>query len=368
MKLYEADGRSPNAPGVVLLPAIEAWADKCQDIETSTSFRRTRTWKISCSAIWVGLAILIALYWKTAASAVHFWMTSSAYNYAVLIAPISVYFIWEDRAALARMAPAPGVLGLAVTAVFAGGWFLGSVLHINEGQHLGLVGMMEGLFLAVLGWTVSKRLAFPLLYLFLMVPTGDFLLEPLRHLSFAGSVALLEFSGIPVYGENLTIQVPSGSFFVEAGCAGLNFLLTSLALSLVFGKLVYRRISSQILCVATALAIAMIANIVRIYLIIALTEWSHRRIAIADDHLTFGWGFFAVVMMVTMWLGGKVKERAPEAPRVEPATAYAVPSPHRIIAFTALVVAIAVAASVLEATSGAALGTWIQSFINVSAS
>lgn len=366
MKLYEADGRSPNAPAVVLLPALDAWADKSHEAETATALRRNAAWKVACCAIAAGVALLLAVYWETAASAVHIWMTTSAYNYAVLIAPISLYFIWEDRQVLARMVPQPSAWGLAVAAVFAGGWFLASVLHINEGQHLGLVGMMEGLFLAVLGWAVFKRLAFPLLYLFLMVPTGDFLLEPLQHLSYAGSVALLKLSAIPVYSEHLTIQVPYGVFFVEPGCAGLNFLLASLALSLVYGRLVYRRISSRLLCVATALAIAMVANVLRIYLIIALTEWSHRQLAIADDHLAFGWGFFAIVMMVSLWFGGKIKEREPLAAKTGAAPVYAVsPPPRRILAFTALVLAVAIAASVLEATTGATLNALFHSVMNV---
>jgi EpsI family protein len=46
-------------------------------------------------------------------------------------------------------------------------------------------------------------------------------------------------------------------------------------------------------------------------LIIVITEWSHRRIAIADDHLLYGWGFFGVLMLVMMWLGARIGIPAP---------------------------------------------------------
>src|SRR5205814_1171202 len=143
MKLYAAEGRSPNAPAVVLLPAIDAWSAKSHETEGSTAIRRAQVWRVACCAILAGLVVLLGLFWQTAASAFHIWMTTSAYNYAVLIAPIALYLIWEQRATIAPMAPAPSGWGVALAAIFGAGWFLASVLDINEGKHLGLVGMME---------------------------------------------------------------------------------------------------------------------------------------------------------------------------------------------------------------------------------
>ncbi len=351
MKLYDGKNRSPNAPAVVLLPAMRTWQDESHapEMHGPASSRCVRAWRIACCAILIGLAGLLGLYWQTAVSAFHIWMTSSAYNYAVLVAPISLYLIWEERETLARMTPQPSAWGVAVAVLFSFAWFLANSLDINEGRHLALVGMMEGLFLAVLGLRVSRQLAFPLLYLFLMVPTGAFLVEPLQHLSHAGATALLHLTGIPVYADGLTIQVPQGNFFVEPGCAGLNFLLASLALSLLYGRQVYHRLSSRIVCVAAALVISIVANIVRIFLIIALTEWSHRQIAIADDHLAFGWGFFAVVMMVSLWLGAKVKEREPHPATSNPVHAvHAPPSALHVGAFALAVLLIAAAAPMIS--------------------
>jgi EpsI family protein len=54
--------------------------------------------------------------------------------------------------------------------------------------------------------------------------------------------------------------------------------------------------------------VSIVTNIVRIYLIIALTEWTDKRIGLADDHLLFGWGVFCVVMLVLMWFGAKAEQ------------------------------------------------------------
>ncbi len=280
-----------------------------QSAPVRTSTRFDATW----SVVALSLAGLLLLFRSTAASALHLWETSSAYNYGYLIAPIAAYLIWEERRSLRAVMRRPSVLGLLLTAAFSAVWLLADKLDIDEGRHFALVGMVQGLFLSVLGTAVYRKLSFPLNYLWLMVPTGAFLLAPLQWIAHAGAVLLLQASGIPVFADGLIIEVPQGRFMVETGCAGLNFLLSAFALSLVYGKLIYRRLSTRILCVAIALVAAIVANILRIYLIISLTEWTDQKIGLADDHLLFGWGFFAIVMLGLMWAGAKVREANPAA-------------------------------------------------------
>ena len=253
------------------------------------------------------------LFWPTAAAAVHQWNSSSAYSYAYLIAPISLYVIWSDRARLAVLTPVATFWCAGICVAFTCAWLLADALDINEGRQLALVGMMQALFVGVLGWRVYRVLAFPLLYLFLMVPSGEFLLGPLQRLSHAGTVMMLQASGIPTFAEGISIEVPTGNFTVEPGCAGLNFVLTSIALSLLYGYMFYRGWQARVLCVVAAVVTAIVANIVRIYLIIALAQFTHRAFDITDDHILWGWGFFAVIMLGLMWFG--LRFAKPAGPR-----------------------------------------------------
>jgi exosortase/archaeosortase family protein len=104
---------------------------------------------------------------------------------------------------------------------------------------------------------------------------------------------------------------------VEPGCAGLNFFLVAFALSLLYGRLTYASLRARVVCVVAALGISIVANIIRIYLIIGLAQATNRKIDITADHLLYGWGFFGAVMLAAMWLGAKVKA-APAVPRVLP--------------------------------------------------
>ena len=131
-------------------------------------------WRIATGVIFIGLLVQLFLYWDTAASAVHLWSTTTAYNYGFLIPAISGYLIWEERARWRAIAPQWSILpGLGLILAFGAIWLTADFLRINEGRHIAYVGMMQGIFLLSMGRVLYRRLAFPLLYLWLMVPTGD---------------------------------------------------------------------------------------------------------------------------------------------------------------------------------------------------
>lgn len=261
----------------------------------------------------IGLAGILVLHSATALRAIDLWSSSSAYNYAFLIIPISAYLVWEERSRLAAMSPQASLLGLVVVFLFSISWLVADAVGVNEGRQLSLVGMIQGALLTVLGVRVFRLLLFPITYLWLLVPTGEFLVPTLQKVATVGTIWLLDLSGIPNFTEGFLIQVPAGNFLVEPGCAGLNFILSSLALSLLYGKLTYRKWRARLICIFSALVIAVLANIIRIYLIIALTQITDRKLNIADDHILYGWGFFAVIMLATMWFGLKFEDKESQA-------------------------------------------------------
>jgi len=333
----------------VLGPAGRPLSERGSDANVLALAQIATPWTPTLLAIGVGMGALVALYFSTAASAVNLWNTSSAYNYGYLIVPISLALIWGERRELARHLPTPTFWGVGIAAAFSAVWLVGELLDINEGRHIAFVGMIQGLALALLGWRIYRFLAFPLLYLFFLVPTGTFLLTPLQTIAHKANVILLKASGVPVFAEDFLIQVPAGSFLVEPGCAGLNFFLVALALSLLYGRLIYAGMAARIICVIAALAISVVANVVRIYLIIGLAQATDRRIDITADHLLYGWGFFGVVMLVAMWAGARIKA-TPARPRTLAPAAGPPPTSRRMGVVTAVFV-LAVAISPLWAAT-----------------
>ena len=245
----------------------------------------------------IGIVTLVALFWNTAASAIDLWWGQPTYNYAFLILPISAFLVWRKREELSAEVPNGSLWGVAAVATFALVWLVSDLAEINEGRHIAFVGMMLGILLACFGWQIFKILLFPFLYLWLLVPTGTVFLPLLQQIATSISSEIVRWLGIPVYVEGFFIEVPSGRYHIEPGCAGLNFILATAALAPLYAYLFYRSFWKRLAAVVLALVLAIVMNGVRIAGIIALTHWGDPKLNIVDDHLLYGWGFFALVLL-----------------------------------------------------------------------
>jgi exosortase A len=262
----------------------------------------------------IGVVTLVGLFWHTATSAIELWWRQPTYTYAFLILPISAYLVWRKRDEVRAEIPSGSLWGVAVIGIFGFLWLVSDLAEINEGRHIAFVGMLQGILLACLGWRVFKLLVFPFLYLWLLVPTGTVFLPYLQEIATHISSSLLRWVGIPVYVEGVFIEVPSGHYEVEPGCAGLNFILATAALAPLYVYFFYRAAWKRIVAVVLALFLAITMNGVRIAGIIALAEWSNQRLNIVDDHLLYGWGFFVLVLFAAGYVGSFFADSEPGAP------------------------------------------------------
>lgn len=256
------------------------------------------SWVVTGVAVLLGVIGLVLLFPETVRTAVVLWANRPSYNHAFLILPIALYLIWDRRHRLAEETPRPSAWGLPVVVAFAFLWLVSDAADVSEGRHIVFVGLIQGLLLSAVGPRGYKLMLLPFCYLWLMVPTGTFLLAGLQGVATALSTALIGLTQIPLFVEGNTIQVPTGLYVVAPGCAGLNFLLSALAVGVLFAYFVYHRPMKRVAFVAALLVTAVLANAVRIFGIIVLAELTDRKIDITDDHILYGWGFFVVVLFV----------------------------------------------------------------------
>src|SRR5438128_899047 len=99
-------------------------------------------------------------------------------------ADCGIYWISGTRATIndwhrhAPMSRNPGALLLLLPTGAV--WLIAKLVGIVEGQQLMIVVSLQALLLAVLGRRIYQVLRFPFLYLFFLVPTGDFLVPYLQ--------------------------------------------------------------------------------------------------------------------------------------------------------------------------------------------
>lgn len=270
-----------------------------------------RRQRISLGLLFAAIAILTALTWQSVTGMVSIWLNSSAYNHGLFILPIAAYMAWERRERLAGLTLEPYWPGIILVAGFAFVWLFARGAAIMEGEQIAYVGMLQGLMLTVLGRRIFRAQLLPIQYLWLMVPTGGFLIPSLQAIATWLTTQFLQLTSIPFFVEQFYFQLPVGLFFIAPGCAGLNFILAALALSIVYADLVYLGWKRKIICILIWLGVAVLANGIRIFGILWLAEITNKQLAIVDDHLLYGWGFFFIILIGLMYAGQRFSNVPP---------------------------------------------------------
>jgi exosortase A len=283
-------------------------------------------------ALALGLVLLGAAFHREAAAAVATWAASTAYNHGFLVLPIALWLVWDRRAALAGVQPRPAPLVLLAALPLGLAWFAAERLGIMEGRQLAAMGFVEVLLLAVLGWRFYWLLALPFLYLFFLVPFGGFLVPMLQDFTAAFINHGLDLIGIPHFSNGFTIEIPEGSFYIAEACAGLRFLIASIAFGVLYAGVMYESPWRRAAFIVASIVVPIIANGLRALGIVSLGHILGSAEAATADHIIYGWGFFALVTFLLILLGLPFRE----APAVLAPRRDFSPPPHGGLLGTAL--------------------------------
>lgn len=287
----------------------------------------------------VGFIALGLLFHAEVTAAVQVWIGSTAYNHCFLVIPIVGYLIWDRRDVLGGIAarPLPMVALLALPLAIA--WFVAERIGFMEGRQLVAMTAVEVLLLSVLGWHAYWMLCGPLLYLYFLVPFGDFLTPWLQDFTAYFVMHGLDLLGIVNYTDGYTIQIPEGTFFIAEACAGLRFLIASIAFGCLYALLIYRSPFRRLCFIVASLIVPVIANGFRALGIVVLGHLLGSAQAAETDHVLYGWMFFSIVILILIAIGLPFREdqhppQDPLSQPIPPASA----SRSRISAATALMV------------------------------
>ena len=265
-------------------------------------------WRWSLGAILVAWIGLILLFLETGLSMVETWQSSTLFGHCFLIPPVSFYLVWTRRKRLAGLAPTVARAGFPLLFLLAFGWLVGNVSGTQAVQQLALVSMLVATVITILGWRIAWRIAFPLFFLFFTIPFGEFAIAPLQDVTAVFVVYMLQLVGIPVYLDGLFIHIPSGSFEVAEACAGVRFLISTIALGFIGANQMYRSTKRRLAFIALSFIIPVIANGFRAFGIVMLAHLSDFTVAVGADHLTYGFIFLSFVTVLLLAVGFSFRE------------------------------------------------------------
>ncbi|QGZ40598.1 exosortase A [Pseudoduganella flava] len=260
---------------------------------------------------WIaGAAVLLPLlaFFGTAASIVSIWNRSATFAHGFVIVPISLWLVWRRRDQLAQLAVQPCWPALAALALCGAAWMLAALSDVLIVGQYAFAAMVPLTVLAVCGTAFARALLFPLAFLLFGVPVGEGLIDPLIQITASFTVDALRMTGIPVLREGNSFSIPTGDWSVVEACSGLRYLISSVTLGCLYAYLTYRSPWRRVLFVLVSLALPVLANGLRAYMIVMIGHTSGMTLAVGVDHLIYGWAFFGLVMLLLFWIGSFWRE------------------------------------------------------------
>ena len=315
------------------------------------------TWRRAALLFALGFAALIAIYIDTALDLWDGWGRTGTFAHGYIIFPVSAWLVWRLRHRLAELTPTVQPLALVPLVGCGIAWLAARSAGVHAPEQYAFVAMVPCLVWAVFGDAVTRRILYPLAFLFFAVPAGDFLMPTLMDHTADFTVAALRMSGVPVFREGNFFTIPSGNWSVVEACSGLRYLIASITLGFLFAYLNYRSAWRRAAFIVASMLVPIVANWLRAYLIVMIAHLSSNQLATGVDHLIYGWLFFGLVMMALFWVGNfwRDDDEADLAPAPARRDVEVAPSPRatRGLAWVA-------AGAIAVAAPWPALGHWLE--------
>ncbi|HUG99751.1 MAG TPA: exosortase A [Gammaproteobacteria bacterium] len=260
------------------------------------------------------------LYWPSVASLWARWQPDPSYSHGWLIFVISGWLIWREARAGRLNDGRPSMLGVIALLGLGGAWLLAMAGSISVVQWLLLPALMFAAAFALFGWTALRRLWFPLGFTLFAIPFWNWLGPILQAITVEIVGSALMILRIPALLDGNRVHLPSGSFEIVEGCSGMHFFMVSMTLASLYGWLWFRRLKPTLALIGMALAMALLANWLRVFLVIYagyLTEMQHFLVQV--DHYYFGWAMYMLMMVPALFVAQRLEAEAGEDPAPAPA-------------------------------------------------
>ncbi len=279
------------------------------------------------AVIFACAAGILAWNWTNLADMARVWRNSETFAHGFVVLPVFLLLVWLERDALARAPIRPFLPALGAVALAGAAWLVGKLAGASVLQELAVIAMIPAATWAALGSRAMAALLFPMAFLVFAVPMGQFLVPQLIDLTADFTVFALKLSGIPVYRDGNSFEIPSGRWSVVEACSGIRYLVASLMGGVLFAHFFYRSWTKRAAFIAFSIVMPLVANWLRAYLIVMLGHVTNNRLAVGVDHLVYGWIFFGLVVAATYWVGARWADPGTLASRRT--TAHREPAPAR---------------------------------------
>jgi exosortase len=249
---------------------------------------------------WFGL-LTMACYAPVLRALVRQWASDADMGHGFFVPVIAGYIVWQKRNELLAIKPQPNWWGLAVVILGGVQLIIGTLGVELFLARTSFVIVLIGVVWLLGGDSMLKKLAFPLLLLFFMVPIDAVIYNqitfPLQLLASRLADGALTLMSVPVLREGNILELPNQRLSVVEACSGIRSLLSLTFLSLVYGYFFENKTWIRVVLFFSTVPIAIVANSSRVTITGVLTEVKPEA-AEGFFHEAEGWVIFMVALVI----------------------------------------------------------------------
>ncbi len=261
-------------------------------------------------------ALGTALFFKPFKDLLLFSLHEDTYSHIPLIPLISGYFLYRKRQAIFSGAKSKNskksfLWGIALILLGAAPWLTGTYLGtgLGENDYLSLMVFSSvifyiGGFVLFYGVDAFKAGAFPLLFLFFMVPIPGLILHKIILFLRIGSSdmasGLFKLAGVPFLRDGFVFHFPGLSIRVARECSGIRSSMALFIVGVIMGQLFLTRCSYKMVLLLAVVPIAAFKNALRIATLSILSLYVSPAFMTSGLHRDGGIIFFIIGVYV-LW-------------------------------------------------------------------
>ena len=287
---------------------------------------RNQLWnmRVTPRSLYFVLMVLgsIAVFWRSLVFLFLNALSNDEYSHTLLILPIVISVLYSERSEVFRRTQHSLLAGfLLLLSVGTFVWLVRHPLSLSPNDTISLqiaffASWLVLAFAFCFGTDASRAAAFPLIFLFLIIPIPDVVLERiiwlLQKCSTDVTYVLMKAANIPVVRREFVLSLPGIDIEVATECSGIRSSIILLIVSLVLGHLFLRPGWRQIALSLLVLPITVVKNSLRIFTLSVLGVYVDPSFLTGNLHRHGGILFFSIalgiVMSVVRWLRNSEKQ------------------------------------------------------------
>lgn len=244
------------------------------------------------------VALAMIALWPSAQSLWGIWRGIQTYQHGLLIAALAagwlVLIAWRRRSARVE----PSLAGTVTLAALLFAWLVAYTANSQMVHQLLLPPTVWAAVWATTGWKNARHAVVPVAFLYFAIPIWNYAVPLLQRFSVAATETLLSWIGVHAEVSEYSVRIAGGTFEIIEGCSGQRYFMVTLALAVLVASVHRLRGWRAVGYVAACGLLAMIANWIRIVIVIyAGDTYGMQTHLVAVEHFTLGHVIFGLLLV-----------------------------------------------------------------------